>query len=269
MTRLLYFKQTYPVRYDECNRFGLLTPASVLRYLQDIAGLHVEYAQLNDNGLWIARRTVMELLQPVPARSALEIETYSLGFSRVTGQRGYIGRRLDGSGSILNDPVLTARTLWDYLDVSGKPARIPPNYFSYWQSDSRPGHLQKEADWPPLPDSPPYSAGAVVRFSDLDIMGHMNNAAYIELFDNAGWAILTHNQLEISPRNHPIPYYIDIEYLDSALPGDKLEVSTWQPSGSPGKELSADRVEFERLQHITRQGKLLARALTRWRWLEP
>ena len=81
------FTKTYQVRYDECNLYGFLTPAAAARYLQDIAVLHYNSANLNDNGNWIARRTVIDFHTAIPAYTSLTLKTFVGGVSKVTSQR--------------------------------------------------------------------------------------------------------------------------------------------------------------------------------------
>ena len=83
------FCLNHTVRYDECNCDGRLTPSAFLRYMQDIAGQDAEDAQLNGNGYWVIKRTVMTFATPVPLHTRLELKTFVVGFSRITAQRGY------------------------------------------------------------------------------------------------------------------------------------------------------------------------------------
>ena len=72
--------------------------------------------------------------------------------------------------------------------------------------------------WPTFPQSPPTTQAYTVRFSDIDLAKHMNNAAYVEALDDAAWE--AYNQLGISPetlRGTILEY--DIEYLESARLG--------------------------------------------------
>ena len=52
---------------------------------------------------------------------------------------------------------------------------------------------------------------------------------------------------------------VDIEYLDAALYGDKLELPTWFAVAADGLEV---------FQHVVRNdGRLLAQVTTQWRWV--
>jgi acyl-CoA thioesterase FadM len=153
-----------------------------------------------------------------------------------------------------------ARTLWVFLNERGRPARIPATYQQFWElSGGSP--LQEEAEWPAYPAREPFTTNAPVRFSDLDVMSHMNNTAYVELLDNAGWeAFASIGLLPDSGLGYPAPLYYDIEYLESAKAGETLQVHSWfEPvAGAPG--------QWERLQRVERGGTALVRARSRWQW---
>ncbi len=254
------FRQKYNVRFDEVDVFGFVTPAALLRYLQDIAGLDASEVEIIEGGVWVARRTVLEFNAPILPRASLEIETYPLGFTKVTAQRGYSVWPAGAVGQAAA-PLVKARTLWVFLDGRGRPQRLPANYYRFW-TDTEPRSPQEEAAWPGYPERPAISTTAAVRFSDLDVMQHMNNAAYVELLDNAGWE--SFKQLDITPDNaqgNPVPLHYDIEYLTSAKAGDLLKVNTWF-SPLPGPENNC----FERLQQIQRDNTNIIRARSRWQW---
>src|SRR5690348_2322203 len=80
------FRQSHIVRYDECNCYGLLTPAAFLRYMQDIAAQDAEDAQLSGNGYWVIKRTVISFTEPVHIHTPLTLKTYGVGFTRITAQ---------------------------------------------------------------------------------------------------------------------------------------------------------------------------------------
>ena len=266
------FRQSYDVRYDECNVFGYVTPAALLRYLQDIAGLDAARVQLITNGTWVARRTVIEFgSQSVPARAKLEIETYPMGFSKVTAHRAYDLRLLPAGTFTANTvsdepidrptPLIQARTLWVFLDEQGHPARIPASFYNFWQVNGPRPQPRPEAEWPPFPERTPRQCLAQVGFSDLDVMGHMNNAAYVEHLDDAAWQAF--QQIGLRPDQSPgylKPLHYDIEYSQSAIAGDDLTIDSWfSPLPDPANS-------FERLDRILCHDKLIVRARSRWQW---
>lgn len=258
-----HFFHSYEVRFDECNIYGFMTPAAALGYLQDIAERDAASGNLlDDNGYWIARRTTADFLAPVPVRANLEAETFAAGFTKVTAHRNYELRIITGQepAGTRPDPVLKAKTIWVYLDGRGRPARLSPIWQEVWLPDG-PLPMPEEVPWPAFPERPAFKVKTPVRFSDLDVLEHMNNAAYVKLLDDAAWEAFA--SLEILPDTRDgrlLPLHYDIEYLESAKAGDELEVDSWfQP-------VSGEAAQFECYQRIRREGRLLVRARSRWRW---
>ena len=85
------FTLTHVVRgYDECNCFGLLTPAAFLRLLQDISAHDILLdTKLEYDGSLVIRRSIVNFKAPVKKFTRLELKTFGTGFGRVSSQRGY------------------------------------------------------------------------------------------------------------------------------------------------------------------------------------
>lgn len=252
------FSRTHTVRYDECNCYGYLTPTAFLRYMQDIAAQDAENAQLSGNGYWIVKRTLISFAAPVRLSTKLHLRTYGIGFTRITAQRGYDAQL---ATDLHGEPVISARTLWVYMDARGRPARMPEETARIWLPDG----AQEQLPEPPLPAFPEEQSemtNAFVRFSDIDLMRHMNNAAAVEMLDNAAWEVYLKKGLTPETTQFDMLHY-EIEYLDSPLFNEQLEISTWlEPFPEEGQE-------FLRFQQIIREGKVMVRAHSRWLWRQP
>jgi acyl-CoA thioesterase FadM len=247
------FSQTHIVRYDECNCDGLLTPAAFLRYMQDIAARDAEDVQLSGEGYWVVKRTVISFRAPVHIHTKLALKTFGIGFTRITAQRGYEARVADEHAA---EPIISARTLWVYIDPRGRPVRLPERTAEIWLPDG-PLPQQPEAPFPAFPECLPETTSSVVHFSGIDPMRHLNNASAVEMLDNAGWEAYAKGGITPNTAQMDVLRY-DIEYADSPRFGDQLEIQSWLvPFPSPGQE-------FSRLQQITREGKVMVRAHSRW-----
>ncbi|HLI08125.1 MAG TPA: hypothetical protein VKV40_16270 [Ktedonobacteraceae bacterium] len=251
------FGLEHVVRYDECNCFGLLTPAAFLRFTQDIAARDAEDARLAGNGYWVIRRTVMTFNAPVKMHTRLALKTFGMGFTRITAQRGYEARI---AGEPSAEPVIAARSLWVYIDPRGRPTRLPERTGEIWLPDG-PRPQVPEAPFPAFPESKPATVTTIVRFSDIDLVRHLNNASAVEKLDNAAWEAYAAEGITPEVARIDALRY-DIEYIDSPRFDDRLEIQTWLvPFPSPGQE-------FSQLQQITREGKTVVRAHSRWLWRE-
>jgi len=249
------FFLTHTVRYDECNCDGLLTPAAFVRYMQELASRDAEDAQLEGNGFWVVKRTVISFARPISIHARLQLKTFGIGFSRITAHRGYEARPANEADA---EPLVSARTLWVYIDPNGRPIRLPNRTAEIWLPDGvRPP--QPEQPFPTFPEQSPVTTQAVVQFSDIDLMQHLNNAAVVEKLDNAAWEVLSASDIGPATASFIIQHY-DIEYDHSPRFGEQLEIQTWfDPFPAPGQE-------FTRFQHVTREGKTVVRAASHWLW---
>jgi acyl-CoA thioesterase FadM len=85
----------------------------------------------------------------------------------------------------------------------------------------------------------------------------MNNAAAVEMLDNASWEAYAKGGITPDTAQFTILHY-DIDYVDSPRLGERLEIQSWlDPFPSAGQECS-------RLQQITRRGRVMVRAYSRW-----
>ena len=249
------FYLTHTVRYDECNCDGELTPAAFLRYMQEIASRDAEDAQLVGKGYWVIKRTIMSFARPIPIHTRLELKTFGMGFSRITAQRGYEARLADAPQ---DEALVSARTLWVYVDANGRPARLPERTAQIWLPDEV-LPPQPEQPFPAFPEGLPVTTSAMVHFSEIDLMQHLNNASAVEMLDNAGWEALASGDITPAMARFMICDY-DIEYGDSPRFGEHLEVESWfEPFPMAGQE-------FSKFQRITREGKTMVRASSRWLW---
>ena len=249
------FCLTHIVRYDECNCDGVLTPVAFLRYMQDIASRDAEDSQLVGEGYWIIKRTKMTFFKSIPLHTSLELKTFGIGFSRITALRGYEARLVHAPQE---ESVASAQTLWVYVNASGRPIRLPERTAEIWMPD---GVLSPPADqpFPAFPESLPFVTSTAVKFSEIDLMSHLNNASVVEILDNVGWEALVNSDITPTSARFTIRHY-DIEYGDSPRFGEHLEIQNWfEPFPVLGHE-------FTRFQHMTRGSKTMVRACSRWFW---
>lgn len=222
----------YRVRFDECGPDALVRSSALLRYAQDIAWAHSERmgfdrAWYAERGLaWVVRAAELVILAPVGLGETIDMSTAVTGFRRVWARRRTEGRLADGS------LVFWGHTDWVMTDTArGLPGRVPvefPAAFVVPPGSFEPGRVA-------LPPTPPGAVGhdSVVRPQDLDPMGHVNNAVYVDyLEETLGQAAgVTAPVMVGSPRR------IRIEYLVPAAAGARLRSEAWPlaiDAGEPG-----------------------------------
>ena len=219
----------YRVRFDECGPDGLARTSAMLRYAQDVAWIHSERLGFDREwyaarGLtWLVRAAQVTILRPVPLGTTLEVSTTVSGFRKVWARRRTDGRLADGT------LAFWAHTDWVIVDARGLPTRVPaefPDVYGTMPGPFEPGRVAL----PPTPSGASIHRG-LVRPQDLDPLGHVNNAAYLDYLEEALLAAgeAAAAGVTSSPRS------IWLEYLVQAVPGAIVEGSTWPDDEGSGE----------------------------------
>jgi acyl-CoA thioester hydrolase len=254
------------VRHDELDAFGRVHPAVYLRYLAH-AAVEASAAAGFDaawyaaaGAMWLVRRSTLDVAAPAGAGERLAIRTWVEDFRRVRSHRRYA---IHGADDRL---CLEARTDWVYVDAaSGRPRRVPPEFEGAFGIGREIGPEREGWNQPAAPATPALGRHRV-RACEVDAVGHVNNAVYLDLLaqavldalDDAGWPL----ERMIADGGVPVLARADLEYLEGARYGDRLELVSWfTPAGGA----------LEAHHRIDRAGteRPLVRAATRWRWTGP
>ena len=209
----------YRVRFDEAGADGRVRTGSLLRYAQDIAwrhseGLGFDRRWYTDQGRWWVVRSVdLDVLAPIPMGSLLRLATSVVGHRRIWARRRGEFRLPNG------DLVAVAMVDWVLLDGRGRILRIPPDFGTAFPNPTLDGEILRVA-LPPTPDDA-VTIDLRVRPQDLDPMGHVNNAVYLDWIEEA-----------VDAAGDPdatvgLPRHVSIEYAASAEPGDALAAAAW------------------------------------------
>jgi acyl-CoA thioester hydrolase len=260
--------ESYQIRHDECDAYGVLNNTAYLRLAQETAWRHsiaagFGYEYYEDlRRAWVARDSSIEYIQPVTYGQELSVTTYVPSTRRSIARRSF-EFRLDG------DIVAESRTDYVFLDIERQaPASIPSEIIeALFSGDEPPAKLKRE----PFPEPPPAPPGAItwerrVEWRDVDPFGHLNNAAYLSYTQEAAIeAGLAYGVTHASSSEVGLGWALKrsrIEYLRPALPDEELQIETWLSSL---RQASAVRV-----YSVTRQsdGEQLARAESHWLTLD-
>ena len=175
---------TYRVRFDEAGPNGIARASAYLRYAQDLAWLHSERrgfgrSWYQDRSLaWVVRAVDLTIEAHLPTGAVLDATTEVIGGRRVMARR-----RCDLRAEADGSPVATVLTDWVMTTTAGVPTRVPdafpiafgvpPGSFEPTRVD--PGNAAPDAA----------RRAFVVRLHELDPMGHVNNAVYVDWLDEA------------------------------------------------------------------------------------
>ena len=213
------FVAGYRVRFDEAGADGRVRTSALLRYAQDIAWRHSEDLGFDrtwytERGRWwVVRAVELEVLEPIPMGHTLRLATAVLGHRRIWARRRGEFRLAGGT------LVAVATTDWVIVDGRGRIVRIPGDFGEAFPNPELEGEIIR-VNAPPVPPAARRSA-LDVRPQDLDPMGHVNNAVYLDWIEEV-----------VAGAGDPaaatlVPRHVSIEYAASAEPGDRVEGSAW------------------------------------------
>jgi YbgC/YbaW family acyl-CoA thioester hydrolase len=254
------------VSHHELDAFGRVYPAAYLRHLAAIAvdastAAGFDAAWYAAAGVhWLVRRTTFVVHRPATAGTELEVRTWVEDFRRVRSQRRYAIRRLDGA------PLLDAVTDWVLVEsTSGRLRRIPDEMERGFGTGGGGAAVRPAWSAPPAPPSP-IRTSYPVRYTDLDSLMHVNNAAYLDVLVHAmldalatvGWGL----DALVAAGTVPLCTSGDVEYLDAARFGDRLAVATWF---TPTPDALGVHQELSR----DADGRVLVRSTGEWGWRDP
>jgi len=217
------FAAGYRVRFDEAGPDGRIRTSALLRYAQDVAWRHSEAHGFDRSWYvergrwWVVRAVDLEVSASIAMGRTLRVST------AVAGHRRIWARRLADARS--NDMALAARVVtdWVILDDAWRLVRIPPDFGLSFTNPELHGEILRVA----LPSAGELGHGSEIRFGvrphDLDPMGHVNNAMYLDWVEEG--LLATGADVTARPRR------CRLEYLASAGPGDEVVVTTWRDGG--------------------------------------
>ncbi len=164
------YTRTRPVRLGDSSPGGRLRFDGLARYLQDVSNDDTRDAAFENDMAWVVRRTTIEVRSGARFGEEITLTTFASGAGR-----SWAERRVTVTGS--QGAAIEAASLWVHLTDDGRPKSLPDEFFSIYgealgdrkvsarltHGEPRPG--AEVHPWP-------------LRFTDFDVLEHMNNAAY-------------------------------------------------------------------------------------------
>jgi acyl-CoA thioester hydrolase len=257
---------SFQVRYTECDAYGHLNNTNYIRFMQEAAldasaavGFpSARYARMGR--AWLVRETDITYLGSVGYGQTLEVSTWVEDFRRVRSFRAY-EFRIAGQEEL----VARATTDWVYADrETGRPQPIPQEVILAYMPEGTPADGAPRARFPQIPAPPPgaFTLHKRVEWRDIDAVGHLNNAAYFQYFEDAstqvgrgfGWPMARMLAEDFAM----VARQIRVQYLAPALMDDELAITTWIVQN---RHVIADR--YYALRRVG-EDALLAQALATW-----
>lgn len=166
------------VRLGDVSPGGRLRLDAATRYLQDLSTDDTTDAALEDAEAWVVRKTVLEVHAFPRYLERVDLATWC----SATGSH-LAERRIEMVGDA--GGRLETATTWVHIDLdSGRPKRVPDGFHDLYGATAAGRRATARLEHP----APPVGAAAVpwmLRFTDFDVLSHVNNAAYWEPVEEA------------------------------------------------------------------------------------
>ncbi len=245
------FSWKFKVRSYEIGRYESVTTANFVHYLEETAmrasadcGFGSEWFHTNGY-LWVIRKWMIRLYQPVSYGDEVEARTWVSDFRRVQSHREYELLRA-------GERILRARANWVFIDSNTmRPQRLLPEFYDAYQpSGEALENLQTSlTKSEPNLDIPSFEYRHTVKTYELDMIGHVNNANYFNWVEEAQLQALHSIGWQT-----PLPIVThEMEYKQGAEADDPVIITSWVP------EATAERVAWLHEIRHAESHNLLAR----------
>jgi acyl-ACP thioesterase len=168
------------IRLADVGVDGRLRLDAMARYMQDIASDDVADADADDERFtWVVRRTLIDVLSPFAADRAVSLSTWASGTgSHWAGRRTIIAGDAGGRAE--------AESLWVFLDrASSRLARLPRAFEHLYGPSTRGRRVSAKLELAPEPAADAVRLAWPLRATDIDTLGHANNAVYWAAIETA------------------------------------------------------------------------------------
>lgn len=212
------FQKDYPLTYTHIDCHGLARPGALFEIMQDAATSHAEQLGISapDIGaLWVLSRLRIHLERPLRAEETISLTTWCAGLKGATWLRGF---RFEVAG----EPVGEALSAWVVIDPVSRhllrPSAVPASaHYPVYVPGTLvpPGKLRIGAD--------SFHHSHIVRYSDLDVNRHLNNARIVELISDA---------LDLQAREGLFIQSLQVNYTAESVAGDEISLYVGEADGS-------------------------------------
>ena len=172
------YRDTFLISDVQCDRYGRLRPSAICWFVQEIAGRHcvllgTDWDTLaKQNMFWAILRHSVHIRRMPMKGETITVETWPMPTTRVAFPRNVVAFDQDGN------ELFRSISIWVLMDTVTRAMILPGK-----SGVDVPGLLQGSELEMPASIPPAGLMGGQsrqVRFTDLDINGHMNNCRYLD-----------------------------------------------------------------------------------------
>ncbi len=236
----LTYEKKLVIRSEQVDMTRHLRMAELFRLLMEVSVAHTEdlgctRAETLDKGLlWIITRQLVEIDEMPEYDDEITLRGWQGDMMHVFFPRFY---EIEKEGRV----VVRAQALWALIDQETREIIMPEDYGI--ELPGRPGSDDMFLTAIVIPESagePVSCTETVTRFSQMDINGHMNNASYFDMIDDAVWADVSSRAAAVMP----VPKTVYINYVNEIKAGVHLTLKEYKDAGTTYFEGTGDKQFF-------------------------
>ena len=207
------YKDEFCVSDLQCDRFGRLKPSAICWLVQEMAGRHclqlgLDWQSLARKGMfWAILRHSIQVTRLPQKDEIIHVQTWPIPTTRVAFPRNVVAFDREGK------ELLRTTSLWVLMDMEKRTMVLPGKSGVDVPGVILGGELPVPGSL--SPKTPEDRQARSVRFTDLDLNGHMNNCRYLD------WAA------DLLPsdfhREHSL-HSATLGYLAEAKEGDAMDL---------------------------------------------
>ena len=158
---------------------GRLRLDAAARMLQDVSDEDTTDAGFPPGEPWVVRRVEMLVPEFPVFRQQVDVITWCSGIGARWAERRVRIEVVDGPGRV------EAAVLWVHLDAEGRPARLPERFDDLYAEAARGRKVRARLHHEARPPGGASTSPFPLRFTDFDMMDHVNNAVSWEPVEQA------------------------------------------------------------------------------------
>jgi len=176
------FRRRYVVETYNTSYFQTIKVSDLFKYLQEVASQHSEamkigFVDLKSNkGAWVLTKQLLEVDRLPKALEEFTIHTWSQKYNKIVATRNFLMTDKE------NHVIIKATSDWVVLDLEKRRiiplTKINLDYIQSYDYDLFPQSLNKIVI---NQHNLVNEFTKKVRFSDIDLNGHMNNTNYVDM----------------------------------------------------------------------------------------
>jgi acyl-ACP thioesterase len=230
------YRSERTIRLADAAPDGRLRLDAMARYMQDVASDDVADSGAEDETVtWVVRRTRIDVVNPFGADHAVALATWASGSGSHFAARRTSFRGDAGGGA-------EAESIWVLIDrASTRLARLPAAFEAIYGESTEGRRVSGRLELAAQPAAESSRVRWPLRYSDMDVLGHANNAVY--------WAAV---ETALAGRRDPAsqPIRGTLEYrrpidlasdLEIAIAGNGSGTSVWFIDGGETAACAAVR----------------------------